>query len=65
MVDTHESDVLRGQPPAFSPEVAAALAAELFGLRGTASPLGSERDQSFLIEGAGGPLGVLKISNAS
>ena len=41
------------------------LAAELFGLRGTASPVGSERDQGFMIHGAGGPLGVLKISNAS
>ncbi len=65
MVDTHETDVLRGQPPAFTPEEAAALAAELFGLRGTASPLGSERDQGFMIHGARGPLGVLKISNAS
>jgi Ser/Thr protein kinase RdoA (MazF antagonist) len=65
MVDTHETDVLRGQPPAFTPEEAAVLAAELFGLRGTASPLGSERDQGFMIDDAGGPLGVLKISNAS
>jgi 4-aminobutyrate aminotransferase-like enzyme/Ser/Thr protein kinase RdoA (MazF antagonist) len=65
MVDTHETDVLRGQPPAFTSEAAAALAAELFGLRGIASPLGSERDQGFLIDGADGPLGVLKISNAS
>src|SRR6187399_854974 len=65
MVDTHETDVLRGQPPAFTPEEAAAIAAELFGLRGTASPLGSERDQGFMIHGAGGPAGVLKISNAS
>ena len=65
MVDTHETDVLRGQPPTFTPEEAAALAAELFGLRGVASPLGSERDQGFMIHGDRGPLGALKISNAS
>jgi len=65
MVETHESDVLRGQPPTFTPEEAAGLAAELFGMRGTASPLGSERDQGFLIRGADRPLGALKISNAS
>ena len=65
MVETRDSDVLRGAPPAFSPVEAEALAAELFGLHGTAMPLGSERDQGFLIRGPEGPVGVLKISNAS
>ena len=49
----------------FSPGEASALAAELFGLHGTATPLGSERDQGFLIRGPEGPVGVLKISNAN
>jgi 4-aminobutyrate aminotransferase-like enzyme/Ser/Thr protein kinase RdoA (MazF antagonist) len=59
-----EGDVLRGEPPAFEPDAAASLAADLFGLHGTASPLGSERDQGFSIVGVDGPVGVLKISNA-
>ncbi|MGZ5345169.1 MAG: aminotransferase class III-fold pyridoxal phosphate-dependent enzyme [Actinomycetota bacterium] len=58
-------DVLRGEPPAFTPEAAAELAARLFGLVGDAAPLGSERDQGFMISSADGPVGVLKISNAS
>jgi 4-aminobutyrate aminotransferase-like enzyme/Ser/Thr protein kinase RdoA (MazF antagonist) len=54
--------VLEAPPPRFTAEEIAAIAAELFGLRGQASDLGSERDQTFLIDdGAGG--GVLKISN--
>jgi 4-aminobutyrate aminotransferase-like enzyme/Ser/Thr protein kinase RdoA (MazF antagonist) len=58
-------DVLRGEPPSFDPDAAAGLARDLFGLEGTASPLGSERDQGFMITGDAGPLGVLKISNAA
>ena len=65
MVETHDSDVLRGEPPAFDIDEAAVVAADLFDLHGTATPLGSERDQGFLIQGATGPVGVLKISNAS
>jgi 4-aminobutyrate aminotransferase-like enzyme/Ser/Thr protein kinase RdoA (MazF antagonist) len=54
--------VLEAPPPRFTAEEIAAIAAELFGLRGQASDLGSERDQTFLIDdGAAG--GVLKISN--
>jgi 4-aminobutyrate aminotransferase-like enzyme/Ser/Thr protein kinase RdoA (MazF antagonist) len=54
--------VLEAPPPRFTAEEIAAIAAELFGLRGVASDLGSERDQTFLIDdGAEG--GVLKISN--
>src|SRR4051794_2872414 len=54
--------VLEAPPPRFSAEQVAAIAAELFGLRGQATDLGSERDQTFLIDdGAAG--GVLKISN--
>ena len=58
-------DVLRGEPPAFTPEAAAELAARWFGLVGDATRLGSERDQGFMIRAADGPIGVLKISNAS
>jgi 4-aminobutyrate aminotransferase-like enzyme/Ser/Thr protein kinase RdoA (MazF antagonist) len=54
--------VLAASPPRFSAEEAAAIAAKLFDVRGEAVDLGSERDQTFLIEdGDGG--GVLKISN--
>src|SRR3954462_340088 len=55
--------VLEAEPPRFSAADAEQIAAELFGLAGTAVALGSERDQAFLIDdGAAG--GVLKISNS-
>jgi 4-aminobutyrate aminotransferase-like enzyme/Ser/Thr protein kinase RdoA (MazF antagonist) len=53
--------VLEATPPAFTCEEASAIAQELFGISGPARDLGSERDQTFLIDGA--PGGVLKISN--
>jgi len=59
-VDDVPGGVLEATPPRFSAEQAAAFAARLFGVEGSASPLQSERDQGFLIEGGG----VLKISNA-
>ena len=52
--------VLEATPPRFTTEDAARIATELFGIGGSASVLGSERDQAFLLEG-----GVLKISNRS
>jgi len=65
-METHstaeEGDVLRAAPPRFTPEEAAAIAADLFGIAGTAVPLVSERDQNFQIAGGGGGW-VLKISN--
>jgi len=54
--------VLEAPPPQFSPSEVASIAAELYGLSGTAVDLGSERDQTFLIDD-GGAGGVLKISN--
>jgi 4-aminobutyrate aminotransferase-like enzyme/Ser/Thr protein kinase RdoA (MazF antagonist) len=60
-----EGDVLTGEPPAFAAAAAVELARTLFGLVGDASPLGSERDQGFMITGPDGPVGVLKISNAN
>ncbi len=56
--------VLEAEPPRFSPDEAAKLAARLFELNGTAVPLGSERDQAFLIDDGRGGGGVLKISNS-
>ena len=63
MVATESLNVLETTPPRFSPEEVAAVAADLFGQHGEAIDLGSERDQTFLIED-GGAGGVLKISNA-
>ncbi len=54
------SSVLDSAPPQFTAEEAARIAANAFGVRGTASALGSERDQAFMLES-----GVLKISNAT
>jgi hypothetical protein len=54
------SSVLDSAPPSFTVEEAARIAATVFDLHGTASALGSERDQAFLLES-----GVLKISNRS
>ena len=55
------ASVLESTPPRFTTVDVAALAAELFGVGGNARDLGSERDQTFLVEGAG----VVKISNAA
>ena len=43
---------------------AEAIAAELFGIRGRAQPLPSERDQNFLLTDSAGEKFVLKIANA-
>jgi 4-aminobutyrate aminotransferase-like enzyme/Ser/Thr protein kinase RdoA (MazF antagonist) len=56
------SSVLDSAPPQFTIEEAAQIAADLFGLHGAASALGSERDQAFLLED-GRRGAVLKISN--
>jgi len=53
------TSVLDSAPPQFTSDEAARIAAEVFAVRGTASAVGSERDQAFLLEG-----GVLKISNS-
>ena len=54
--------VLEAPPPRFTADEVATIAAALFGLEGRATDLGSERDQTFLIDD-GGAGGVLKISN--
>ena len=65
MVDAYAfDDVLHTQPPRFSEEEAARIALELFGVEGVARSLGSERDQTFLIEGSTPEAsGVMKLSN--
>jgi 4-aminobutyrate aminotransferase-like enzyme/Ser/Thr protein kinase RdoA (MazF antagonist) len=64
IASTVVSSVLEATPPRFTAEEAGRIAAEVFALHGTASALGSERDQAFLIDD-GGAGGVLKISNSS
>ena len=54
--------VLETQPPRFTPEEVSHIAAEVFGVEGTATDLGSERDETFLIDD-GGRGAVIKISN--
>jgi 4-aminobutyrate aminotransferase-like enzyme/Ser/Thr protein kinase RdoA (MazF antagonist) len=54
--------VLEGAPPRFDAADVAAIAERLFGVSGDATDLGSERDQTFLIDD-GGDGAVVKISN--
>ena len=48
-----------------SPAQAESLTLELYGLRVTASPLPSERDQNFLLQAGGEPALILKVANAN
>jgi 4-aminobutyrate aminotransferase-like enzyme/Ser/Thr protein kinase RdoA (MazF antagonist) len=50
--------------PRFTVEEAVRIAEELFGVRATAEPLPSERDQNFLLRAASGEQFVLKLSNS-
>ena len=50
--------------PRFELDAAAEIAAESFGIRATARPLPSERDQNFLLTDSAGEKFVLKIANA-
>src|SRR5437016_8473708 len=52
------------QAPRFDMGAAASLAEELYGIRGSATPLPSERDQNFFLETESGEKFVLKIANA-
>ena len=54
--------MLETQPPRFTADEVAQIAERVFGLQGTATDLGSERDATFLIDD-GGDGAVLKISN--
>jgi 4-aminobutyrate aminotransferase-like enzyme/Ser/Thr protein kinase RdoA (MazF antagonist) len=64
MDDLHRADVLEATPPRVDEAAASDLAAELFGIEGPATSLGSERDQNFKIVDRRGDAYVLKISNA-
>lgn len=63
MADRIADEVLTSVPPAFSEIEAAAIARELFRVDGAARAAGSERDQTFLLDGD--RPAVLKISNAA
>ena len=52
------------QAPSCSSEAATLLAGEIYGLRATATPLPSERDQNFLLQTESGERFVLKLANA-
>jgi 4-aminobutyrate aminotransferase-like enzyme/Ser/Thr protein kinase RdoA (MazF antagonist) len=56
-------NVLEAPPPRFAADEVATIAARLFGVDGTATSLGSERDQTFLIDDGADGGGVIKISN--
>ncbi|MDE2995168.1 MAG: aminotransferase class III-fold pyridoxal phosphate-dependent enzyme [Bacteroidota bacterium] len=58
------SERLPGRPNV-TPAQAAELALLQFGIEASAHPLPSDRDLNFRLDGADGPMGVLKISNAN
>ncbi|HYN48413.1 MAG TPA: aminotransferase class III-fold pyridoxal phosphate-dependent enzyme, partial [Candidatus Nanopelagicales bacterium] len=59
-----DGDVLRSAPPRFGLGEATAIAVDLYGVRGAAVPLVSERDQNFRITADDGRGWVLKVSNS-
>jgi 4-aminobutyrate aminotransferase-like enzyme/Ser/Thr protein kinase RdoA (MazF antagonist) len=59
-----DGDVLRAAPPRLGLEEAAVIAADVFGVRATATPLVSERDQNFRLAADDGRGWVLKVSNS-
>ena len=61
--NTGEPDPLEAPPPAFGPGDAERIAADVFGVKGRASPLVSERDQNVKIVTGDGRGFVLKIGN--
>jgi len=58
-----KTSLLLEYAPRFSPDGAASLAEEFYGIRATASQLPSERDQNFLLVAETGERFVLKIAN--
>lgn len=58
-------DVLHARPPRFSEDEASRIALDVFGVDGVARAVGSERDQTFLIDGESGSTStVMKLSNS-
>jgi 4-aminobutyrate aminotransferase-like enzyme/Ser/Thr protein kinase RdoA (MazF antagonist) len=60
---TGAKSVLTEKAPAFSTEQAVDLAQQVFDVRASAHPLGSERDQNFRLSSTDGDEWVLKIAN--
>ena len=50
--------------PEFTPEAAAVIARDRFGVAGDFKPLYSERDQNFRIKQGNGDIVILKIANS-
>ncbi len=63
-MESSTANVLGADAPAFSTEQAQDIAAAVWGRRGTATPLVSERDQNFRLTDEHGTSWVLKIANA-
>jgi len=61
--DSRSLGVLEAKAPEFSIADAEGIADRIFGIRGTAKPLVSERDQNFQLRVDGGRSYVLKIAN--
>jgi 4-aminobutyrate aminotransferase-like enzyme/Ser/Thr protein kinase RdoA (MazF antagonist) len=59
------TDVLDADPPALTPDDAATIARDEFGVTATAKLLVSERDQNFALTDTAGDRWVLKVSNAA
>ena len=57
------SALVPGAPPRITPAQAATLAADVFGVTGTARSLGSNQDLNFVIDTPGAPPRLLKIAN--
>jgi 4-aminobutyrate aminotransferase-like enzyme/Ser/Thr protein kinase RdoA (MazF antagonist) len=61
----NQAGILSTQPPYFSTGGVLEFARDLYGLDGTISPLGSERDQNFRIDTPNGDQFVIKIANSA
>ncbi|WP_238987549.1 phosphotransferase [Roseovarius dicentrarchi] len=60
-----QADLLAHDAPAITPQRAAEIAREIYGISGTIRPLGAEKDANFHITLAGGAEALLKITNAA
>lgn len=64
-VESSQASVLSAPPPRLTPDDAARVARDVFGVTGSAAPLRSERDLNFAIAAADGASWVLKVSNSA
>jgi len=62
-VTSARSALVPGAPPRITPAQAATLAADVFGVTGTARSLGSNQDLNFVIDTPAAPPRLLKIAN--